>query len=248
MEKEAYQQMYAAEEQDWWYRGKHELMLSFVAKIAGRRGKRLQIADVGCGTGIFVKKLMQYGTVVGIDNSREAISFCRKRGLKNVMLGSAMKLPFPSGSKDIITFADLLYHRDVDDGEALKEAYRVLRKGGHVIINDSAMPILISRHDEAVHGARRYTQTTLRRKLHQAGFTVEKMSYFNATVFPAVLVMRKIDNIISRDKLPKLHLTKTAKPLNKVLTVILRAESRAIQHMHISLPFGVSIFAVARKR
>ena len=67
----------------------------------------------------------------------------------------------------------------------LRECHRVLRPGGLLLVTDSAFKWLRSAHDEAVHGARRYTRRELVDRVRAAGFTPVLASYAYCLVFPA---------------------------------------------------------------
>lgn len=105
------------------------------------------VADFGCGSGFFTVTLAEKvpkGLVVGIDillSSLEALSLkIREQGIKNVNLilgdlekekGSGLK----DESCDLVFIGNVLFQ--VEDKKAiLKEAVRVLKKGGFLVIID----------------------------------------------------------------------------------------------------------------
>src|SRR5438046_8893609 len=160
MQPEEYAKMFRVEETHWWFAGKRRLVRVLLDRLPPQAGRR--ILDVGCGTGGMFLLLKDYGTsaalVVGVDESEIALRFAAQRAHAQLGRASLASLPFPDGSFDLLTAFDVLYHRDVsDDQSALGEMARVLRPGGHVVISDSALGVLRGRHDEAMHGARRYT-------------------------------------------------------------------------------------------
>src|SRR5438445_10012688 len=93
--------------------------------------------DVGCGTGLWTTTLSELGTVCGLDFSSDALTFCQKRGINQLVRASATSLPFADGSYDIITALGLIEHLDDDKG-FVRELYRVCKPGGHLLLLTSA--------------------------------------------------------------------------------------------------------------
>src|SRR5438105_7066576 len=183
MQPDEYAKMFRVEETHWWFAGKRRLVRVLLDGLPAHAGRR--ILDVGCGTGGMFLLLKDYGCIVGVDESEIALRFATQRPHAQLGRAALPALPFPDCSFDLLTCFDVLYHRAVsDDEQALREMARVLRPGGHVVISDSALSMLRSGHDEAMHGARRYTTGELRAKLLAAGFTVERLSYANFFLFP----------------------------------------------------------------
>jgi len=127
-----YQKMYQLEANHWWFVSKRKFI-----KTVLKEKKFSKILDIGCGTGKNIEMLSRYGQAWGLDNSKIALSFCRQRGLTNLKLGLAEKLPFKSNNFDLVTIFDVLYHQGIkNDLEVLKEIHRVLRSDGQLIITD----------------------------------------------------------------------------------------------------------------
>jgi len=117
------------EKYDAWY-DKNEFAylseLKAIRKVLPKKGKGLEI---GVGTGRFAQAL---GIESGIDPSKNMIKIARKRGI-NVKLGYGERLPFKNATFDyaavIITICFTKNPKKV-----LKEACRVLKKKGKIII------------------------------------------------------------------------------------------------------------------
>src|SRR5262249_28540160 len=69
---------------------------------------------------------------------------------------------------------------------------RCLADNGWLVVNVPAYGWMLSRHDAAVHNVRRYTTKGLRRLLEAAGFHVIYATYWNAVLFPVMVITRKI--------------------------------------------------------
>lgn len=245
MEKEEYAIMYEAEEEHWWFKGKRKIIFSQIEQHL--RGKNnLKILDIGCGTGIMMKNFQRYGKVNGVDIETTALNFCHNRGLTKLAQADIGSLPFKANNFNIVSVFDVLYHKGVkDDIGALKEIFRILKPHGILILTDSADMKLWSKHDIATHARERYTIPKLASRLKSAGFKIKKITYFNTVLYPLVFIMRKIDNLLNKDKIAVSNI-RTANPLlNFALYSIFAVESKLLKFC--DLPFGVSILAIAEK-
>ena len=209
-----------------------------------------RILDAGCGTGINLARLGAHGLSFGCDLSPEALAFCRERELPRLARADVRRLPFRSESFDLVTFFDVLYHKDIpDDTAVLREARRVLRPGGFCLITDSALERLRGPHDEAHHGARRYDRETLREKLESAGFDVVYSTYFFLATYPFLSLRRRIERrrAVRRPETPaRSDLAPAPRGVNAVLGGLLSIEARIAARR--PLPVGSSIVVLAVKK
>ena len=98
-------------------------------------GKR--ILDIGCGSGALAATLSSEGAkVVGIDIEETAIESARRNApLAEFRTGSANQLPFADQAFDAAIFVNSLHHVEPRSMEqALFEAGRVLKHGGHLVL------------------------------------------------------------------------------------------------------------------
>jgi len=101
-----------------------------------RRYARLEgarILDVGCGVGLYVRQFRAYSSDVwGVDIDADKVAEASQT-LPNIAQAPAEDLPFASGTFDVVLSHEVLEHV-VDDRRAVREAYRVLRSGGRLIV------------------------------------------------------------------------------------------------------------------
>ena len=242
MQQHTYSIMYRVEETHWWFVGRRRIISSFLAQIDANSERPQKILDVGCGTGANLEMLSQFGEAEGIDVSREALAFCRQRGLRNVREGEAERLPFPDNSFDLVTGLDVVEHLD-NDLAGLKEMHRVLRPQGRILLFVPAFMFLWGVQDDISNHRRRYTLPELKRGVQEAGFEVERATYLNLTFFLPILVGRLLMRITGWRPASENNITIGA--LNGFFGRILGAETSVLRRFN--LPFGVSAICVARR-
>ncbi|MGE5816331.1 MAG: ArsR/SmtB family transcription factor [Acidobacteriota bacterium] len=99
-----------------------------------------QAGDLGCGTGQITAAMAPHvGKVFAIDTSVEMLSAARKR-LKDfanveVRRGDLEALPLEDGMLDVAIVVLVLHHL-ADPGSAVREAARVLKPGGRLLVAD----------------------------------------------------------------------------------------------------------------
>lgn len=244
MQIKEYHKMFSVENDHFWYRGMRKIIEKLLDKYLIKRINN-NILDAGCGTGANIFFLKKYGDVWGMDMSSEAIKFCKKRGLKNLTIGSIEKLPYKSDFFDVVTCFEVLYHKNVhSEPKALKEFYRVLKPGGILITREPAYNWLYSYHDSAVHGKKRYEKKELLKYVKEAGFDIFKASFINMILFPIALIMRLGQKKnYSSGKQSDVHRINFI--INQLLYLPLLIESFLITNLN--LPCGLSIILLSRK-
>jgi len=166
------------------------------------------VLDVATGTGHTAFALANHvRAVIGIDLTVEMLEESKRlgatRGIANVALGLAdvHDLPFPSEIFHLITCRRAAHHFS-RIGQALCEMRRVLRAGGHLVIDDRSVPEddfvdacmnrLDRYHDES--HVRQYRPSEWQQLFEEHGFVVEAiegyvkhrpLTAFTADVSPA---------------------------------------------------------------
>lgn len=243
MEISEYKNIFENESTHFYYVGTHNAVLALLdLYLKKKRGN--VILDAGCGTGSLIKKLKRFGEIYGIDVSSEALKFAKKNGLKKIIKASVEKIPFKDNKFDVVISIDVLYHKAVkSDLRALKEFKRILKPGGIIVVKNPAHNWLRGAHDIVIHTKRRYSKNQFGKKLNRAGFETVKLSYINLAFFPLAILKRLSETVTKSHgasdvgALPKF--------INNLLIDIFDLETSIL--LKTQIPFGLSIFAVAKK-
>ena len=100
------------------------------------------LLDIGTGTGDLAREaLAQYPQlkVIAADFTLEMMRVGQKNGALNFSSADTLSLPFEEETFDALV-SGFLMRNVVDLPQALQEQYRVLRKGGRVVILDTTRP------------------------------------------------------------------------------------------------------------
>jgi len=108
-----------------------ERRLSLIRRYVPLEGRRM--LDIGCGVGTFVRRLGEFSPhVYGVDIDGERV----RRGAQAVSglaVAVSENLPFRDAVFDVVLLHEVLEHVR-DDALTLREACRVTRPGGNVVI------------------------------------------------------------------------------------------------------------------
>lgn len=248
MNREEYAAMYRLEDTHWWFVARRELVLTALRRLLRSRmpgDAPPRLLDLGCGTGGMLERLRPLGQAVGLDLEPLALAFCRERGHDKLVRGSATALPFRDNSFDFVLALDVLEHI-ADHETAAREIARVLAPGGHALITVPAYQSLWSRHDVALMHQRRYRAGQVRRLLAgTAGLRLVHLTYTVSMLLPAVWAVRTLQRRLRPHAPPRADVAPTPALLNRLLRALLHGESRVA--LRARLPFGVTVFALARK-
>jgi SAM-dependent methyltransferase len=199
-----------------------------------------RVLDVGAGIGTFTEKLAEVADeVVAIEPEAADLAQLRAR------LGSNPKVRIVALDAGSLTGAELgapfdsaycsnVLEHIADDVGALRGIHAQLRPGGKLVALVPAHPALYGATDRLVFHERRYSRNVLRARLVEAGFDVEQLRYVNPVGALGWLVSSRI---LQRGQIPEGPLK-----LYDKLVPVLRAIDR------LSLPFGLSLWAVATRR
>jgi len=227
-----------------WFVGRRAVILAEMARrLSGdrlrRAGDRVRLAELGCGSGGMLEAIGRFGTAVGVETDRALRERARERGL-DVRAGALPDaIPLEPARWDAVCLFDVLEHLD-DEAGALAACRRLLAPRGRLFVTVPAYAWLWSRHDELLGHRRRYTARSLRQAVERAGFTVERLTYFNTLLAPPIMAVRLARAALRR---PGHDLDRPGPRLNRALGACFSAEARLLEWM--SAPFGISILLAA---
>ncbi len=119
------------------YDGKFKAIYNELMKSESYAEGHLKIADIGCGKGRYLNKLLLKNPdneYYGIDLSTTVLTYIRNEKIKK-QTGSILNIKFQNDFFDIVYAAESLEHAIFID-LALKEMVRVTKPGGKIIIID----------------------------------------------------------------------------------------------------------------
>ena len=125
--------------------------------------------------------------------------------------------------------------------------FRVTKPGGFVVVNVAAMEALRGDHSVLSREVRRYDRASLAELLTQAGFSIERLTYTNAILFPAMALARAAQRWrgLSTEEHADQEIRVPAGPVNLALSAALTVESWWLRV--VDNPFGSSLLCLARK-
>lgn len=226
------------------WRAGQERRLKMIAAAAGERLKG-QVLENGCGVGMYVTRLSQFGgKVIGLEYEYDRASQAHAEN-PAIVNAAGETLPFPTGSFDFILSHEVLEHV-ADDRQTVAEMVRVLNPGGRMVIFAPNRGYPFETHGIFWRGRYRFGNIPLVNYLprrwrdrlapHVRVYTRRSLSHLFASLPVAVIERRIIfgayDNIIARR--PK---------LGRIIRVMLQAfEKTPLQ------TFGLSHFWVVEKK
>lgn len=179
---------------------------------ASERGRLL---DVGCGNGLFLKKMRELGWLVaGVEPDPKAVQVARNQHGLEVSQGTLMDAGLQENSFDVVTMSHVIEHVS-DPIELLRACHRVLKPGGKLVavtpniqslgqkwFGDSCLALDPPRHLYI------FSPKSFERCAQKAGFTNNNVSSV-ARLVPLIWAASK--HIRRNGKLPGLIIPKSNK-------------------------------------
>lgn len=175
--------------------GKHNAVIT-------QRPNGKRILDVGCGCGLFIKRMELGGWEVnGVETSSVATKYISSVLGLHVHNGDLKSAQFPSGYFDVVTFWQVLEHIN-NPLEALKDSFRILAPGGLLIVElpNIATPAfwLFGKHYsmlQAPFHLYHFSPETLGRMCKSAGFITQDIMFsssYDSFFFSGLLLFRAL--------------------------------------------------------
>jgi SAM-dependent methyltransferase len=214
----------------WYYRSKQLALDSLLRRVSYRH-----ILDIGAGSAVFSKHLLENGaaSAVCVDPAyaSEADEMYRGKPIRYVR-------DVPPCGADLVLMMDVLEHVD-DDVGLVRQSMTGAAPGAFAVISVPAFPSLFSAHDRFLEHKRRYRMHTIEDVIRTAGLSVISARYFFAGILPLVAMLR----VLERRGPAKSSLVPHPRPVNEILTLAHRAELPFFRFNRLG---GLSVFCLAR--
>lgn len=163
------------------HRGYHRLIDELELDLVRRYGTGRDVFEAGCGTGLLLAEATRVArSAVGLDLSKSMLGPAQQRGLK-VVQGSLTAVPLPDQSVDLVYSMKVLAHVP-PIREALAELARVVRPGGHLLL-EFYNPFSLRYLAKVLGGAAPIAEGTTDRDVYTRYDTISTMrSYLPADV------------------------------------------------------------------
>ena len=242
MDRVIYDRMAEHDATHWWYRARREVLASVIARKLTLPADA-RILEIGCGTGHNLPMLARFGDVdaVEIDDASRSIASGRLgKGVANAPLPELAGIA--AATYDMVALLDVLEHVE-DDRAALRAIAERLKPGGTILLTVPQFPWMWSGHDVANHHHRRYTKTTLRRAIADAGLALDMLQSFNSLLFPLAVGDRLIARVTGREGSDD---AQPPAPINRLFESIFGLERYVVGR--VPMPPGLSLIALISAR
>lgn len=202
---------------------------------------RSPFLEIGSGIGNLSEKFLSHKPFVVSDNDKGLVRILESRFVNEVGVSSLFldieKLPpqqHINNYRSVIA-VNVLEHIK-DDRAALKNIFRILRKGGTCSLLVPAKQLAYSRLDKELGHYRRYEIKELSKKLNDAGFSVKELYFFNIVGLVSWIVRDKIEK-------KNIHLKPYQISIFDSIVPFLRFIETKVRP-----PVGISLIAVVTKK
>ncbi len=246
MSPDAYTQMAHVQATHWWFVARQKILRSQISRL--NLPSDATILEIGSGTGANLGLLADFGNVVALEMSAEAIALATQRcdgASRHVAMRQGRcpeDLTELSERFDLICMFDVLEHIE-QEKESLAKLALLLKPNGHLLVTVPAYQWMWGPHDVHLHHKRRYTKQSLSAGCTTAGLSITRLSHFNTLLFPLAVLGRMVEKYTGK----KTSATNTpAAPINALLTYIFALERHLLARA--PLPFGLSLLLLAEPR
>ena len=238
------------EERSFWVRSRNRLFKSIIRKYSARLVTP-KFLEIGCGTGAFIEALASEVNldITGSEIYIKGLGYAKRRQPKVDFIQYDAQQGVLPEKFDIIAAFDVIEHID-DDVATIANIYDMLNDGGYFIVTVPQHKFLWSKLDQIVKHKRRYSRRELVDKLRKQGFSVVRRTSFVFVLFPLMAVARLLDrptkdsdSLIDGKFEERVGFSRS---LNWIFDKLMRIDEALIMR-GVSLPFGGTLLAVARK-
>lgn len=120
--------------QRWWHFSRFTKVKEHSERVGGK------MLDIGCADGTFTKEILDRTDakeIIGLDVLASSVNWAKRHWKKEKRLkfqvGNAHKLNFKANTFEAVYILEVMEHVP-DPDQVLKEAHRVLKKGGYIIL------------------------------------------------------------------------------------------------------------------
>lgn len=196
-----------------------------------------RVLDAGAGTGTFTEVVANVADeVVALEPESRFVDQLRHRfgddPRVQVTHGDAEQLGAELGEFDAIICFNVLEHVR-DDARALRALNQRLRPGGALLLLVPAHPSLAAPFDRAVGHERRYERAGLSQSLRSAGYAIEELRFVNPVGAIGWFVRMRL---LRQREWP----SKSFRAFDRAVPLLRPLDG-------LKLPFGLSLWAVARR-
>lgn len=243
--------LYKLENRNFWYISRNEIIRHFFEKYVGK-DVRASVLEIGCGTGYVLSGLSRFANykLMGAEIYLEGLKYAQKRlpGVEFIQLDATV-MSFQDEFDTIGAF-DVLEHIEEDE-KVMKNVFRSLKQGGYFFVTVPQYMFMWSLLDDIDRHKRRYSKRELHSKLRKNGFEIIYSSSFVFTLFPLMLISRlfkkrKLGADVKLNKEMALSGYDFPPLVNSIFKMFMLVDLFLIR-AGVSLPFGGSLIAVAKK-
>jgi SAM-dependent methyltransferase len=242
------ERLHRLQREHFWFVSRRALLRSWIRR---RLAPRASFVDVGTGSGDVCAALRADGLdAVACDYHLSSEATVR-RVSDAIPFHAADVYGLPFRNADGVGLFDVLEHLD-RPVDALVEVRRALAPGAPLFVTVPARRELWTNVDLYSGHRLRYDRPTLLGQLEEAGFTLERATYFMLPLVPALIASRslgaqRMENDLTPEqveqRLDQLS-TMPARPINAVARAVLAVERAWLGVAN--LPYGTSLLAAAR--